>query len=226
MAESPLRAILFDLDGTLADTEPLWIRSKARVADNFGIDWSSADNLASVGQPTRVYSLEFVRRGARATPEQVAEAITMEVVRGLEDGISWRPGALSLLAEAVNAEMSTALVTMSYRAIAEAVARATGLPVFDVIVAGEDVTSSKPHPEPYRRALELLGLSPAEAVAVEDTETGAASAEGAGIRTLLVSRTTVGSLSERWTLPSLEGVGLAELSLAAARQGGQGTRLT
>ena len=171
-----VRALMFDLDGTLADTEPLWIAAKERVAGRHDIVWTDADAAASVGQPTTVYAGEFVRRGATGGVAGVAQEITLAVAAALADGVAWRPGALRLLQDAVSVGIPTALVTMAYRPIAVAIADATGLDVFDVIVAGDDVANSKPHPEPYEKALRALGVRAEHAVAIEDTDTGARSA--------------------------------------------------
>lgn len=209
-------ALLFDLDGTLADTERLWLEAKHVVARRHGIEWTIDDSLWATGRPTPEYAGEFVRRGARGTVDDIATEITAHVADGLADGVVWRPGARSLLRAAVEAGVATALVTMAYRPVAEAVAHATGLPVFDVIVAGDDVERSKPDPEPYLRALAALGADAATCVAVEDTETGARSAESAGLRTLVVpSGHDVGSAAPpaiRTLRTTLEGLTLDELA--------------
>ncbi|MDN4483692.1 HAD family hydrolase [Demequina lignilytica] len=209
---TPLKALLFDLDGTLADTEPTWLAAKAAVARRHGIDWSEADGIASIGQATELYSAEFVRRGATGSVRDVGDEISAEVARRLSEGVSWRPGALELLLAATAEGVATALVTMSYRGIAETVRAQVPGRAFDVIVAGDDVSRSKPHPEPYLTALAALGVSPGEAVAIEDTQSGASSAEAAGLRTVVVpSHSPVVAAPRRWITDSLSLVDLPML---------------
>jgi HAD superfamily hydrolase (TIGR01509 family) len=207
-------AFLFDLDGTLADTEPLWMAAKSAVALRHGVPWTADDARTSIGQPTPVYSAEFVARGAPVDAEVIADQITALVAAAVGGGVAWRPGALALLRDAAQAGVRIGLVTMAYRPVAEAVARATGV-AFDTIVAGDDVVHSKPHPEPYLRALARLGLHAHEAIAVEDTATGADSAAAAGLRTLVVpSAAPVPASPDRGFAPTLEGMtaaGVCEL---------------
>jgi HAD superfamily hydrolase (TIGR01509 family) len=210
-----IKAVLFDLDGTLADTEQSWLSAKAVVARRHGISWTHEDGLASIGQPTEVYSTEFVRRGASAGMQTVAAEITSEVASAMAAGVPWRPGALEILRQAVDGGLQTGLVTMAFRPVAEAIARASSLPVFDVTVAGDEVTHSKPHPEPYLTALAALKLEPGQAIAVEDTTTGATSAETAGLRTIVIpSMVAVPPSARRVILPTLQNLCLEELLAA------------
>lgn len=177
------------MDGTIADTEALWVRAKDDIARRHGIRWDAVDGAWAMGKPTPVYAAEFVRRGARGSVDTVADEITAHVAEAVATEVAWMPGARALLAALTEAGIRTALVTMAYRPVAEAVARATGLAVFDVVVAGDDVVHSKPHPEPYLTALRRLGEGGVDAaccVAVEDTVTGGTSAAAAGLPTLLV----------------------------------------
>ena len=98
----------------------------------------------------------------------------------VEVEVPWRPGALELLAELKAARIRTALVTMSIRRMAERVAGSAPAGTFDVIVAGDEVTHSKPHPEPYLRGAQLLEVAADDCVAIEDSRPGLESAAAAG----------------------------------------------
>ncbi len=207
-----LNAVLFDLDGTIADTEPTWLEAKASVARRHGIVWTDDDGANSIGQATEQYSAEFVRRGAKGTVDDLGAEISEEVARRLSHGVLWRPGALELIRAAAAEKLPTALVTMSYRGIAQTVRSQLPFEAFDVIVAGDDVTRSKPDPEPYAKALVALGVAPSAAIAIEDTASGATSAEGAGLRTVVVpSHAEVPAAPRRWITESLADVDLARL---------------
>ena len=90
------------------------------------------------------------------TTREVIDRLTDEVIEQLRTKLPWMPGALELLVELKKAGIKTALVTMSMRTMALTVADQIDFEAFDVVVAGDDVTNGKPHPEPYLRAAELL----------------------------------------------------------------------
>ncbi len=179
-------AMLFDLDGTVARTEHIWDAAKSAVAARHGIAWTDGDQARWRHRPTPAYAAEFARRAGVDDARHFAAEITNEVAGRIRREVEWMPGALDLLRLIAGRGASTALVTMAYRPIAEAIRAATGLDVFPVIVAGDDVQHSKPHPEPYLRALQLLGADPRDACAFEDSEVGAESAMAAGLTTWLV----------------------------------------
>jgi len=127
-----------------------------------------------------------------------------------------RSGARGLLAEVAAAGLPRALVTSSQRAFAEAVLSATGM-AFPVTVCGEDVTATKPDPEPYLLAVKLLDVDPAGCVVLEDSPNGVASATAAGCRVVAVpSLVSIPPAPGRLVVPSLRDVSLAALRGLAA----------
>ncbi len=188
-----LQAVLFDMDGLLVDTEPLWFEVESSVMARLGGDWSPADQRELVGGSLRGTVSYLIERasgpGSVASPDEVADWL----VGGMADLLSSRdvvplPGAAPLLAEVRAAGLPYALVTSSERIIVDAVlgAMARYGMRFEVIVSGADVRNSKPHPEPYQLAAALVGADPRCCAALEDSPNGVASAEAAGCLTVAV----------------------------------------
>lgn len=180
-------AVLFDMDGTLVDTEPYWIEAEFDLVEAHGGAWSRAHALNLVGNDLLV-SGRYIREhgGIDLEPTQIVEGLLDRVVARVEERVPWRPGAVELLADLRAHGVRCGLVTMSYQRFAAPVL--DGLPsgTFEVVVTGETVARGKPHPEPYEKAAALLGLHPRETVAIEDSDTGARSAEQAGCRVVVV----------------------------------------
>jgi HAD superfamily hydrolase (TIGR01509 family) len=210
----PPAAVLWDMDGTLVDTEPYWIDAERRLVESFGNEWPDHRAHAVVGfdlHDTARYMIEH--GGIDWTPEQIIDWLLAEVIKGVERHIPWRPGARELLADLGAAGVPCALVTMSWRSFVEPVLAALPPGSFAAIVCGDEVANGKPHPEPYARGARLLGVDPADCVAIEDSPTGMASALAAGCRVIGVPNVrdldpTPGAL----ILPTLSGVGLDLLS--------------
>jgi HAD superfamily hydrolase (TIGR01509 family) len=181
------RAVLWDMDGTLVDTEPYWIEAEYALAERYGGPWTHADALALVGNDL-LDSGRYIRdrMGLDLSPEQIVDELLDGVVRRVEESVPWRPGALALVDRVRAAGLPSALVTMSYdRFVAPILAR---LPAdtFGVVVTGDRVERGKPHPEPYLTAAAALGLRAEDCLAIEDSDTGARSAEAAGCLVLVV----------------------------------------
>jgi len=178
---------MFDMDGLLVDSEPLWLEAETAVMARLGADWTPADQVQLLGgslDRTVRYLLGKARRPA--TPGQVAEWLMSGVTDLVRDhGVPVRPGARELLAEVAAAGLPHALVTGSERRFMEVVLARTGLR-FDALVCADDVSVTKPDPEPYLLAAKLLGADPARCVALEDSPNGVASAEAAGYRVIAV----------------------------------------
>lgn len=201
-------AFLWDMDGTLIDSEPYWMASEDSLAKSYGGTWTEADAHATIGKS--LYDSSRMMREKFGiedlSVQEVIDRMTNEVIAGLKRNLPFRPGALELLLEIKRRGIKTALVTMSMRSMAQTVADAIGFEAFDVIVAGDEVERGKPYPDPYLRAAELLGVDIKDCVAFEDSNTGLQSAESAGAHTIgipnlipLPARKTnkiIGSLTE------------------------------
>ncbi len=207
-----LQAVLFDMDGLLVDTEPLWFEIESEVMARLGGDWSPADQAKLVGGSLQTTLDYLLGKAARpVSRERLARWMLDGMVSRL-DRSRPRPGAFDLLAEVQTAGVPYALVTSSERVIMEGVLRATGLR-FPVTVCAEDVTRIKPDPEPYLLATKLLGADPASSVVLEDSPNGVTAAEAAGCRVIAVPNVApVPPAPGRVIVDSLTEVSLARLA--------------
>jgi HAD superfamily hydrolase (TIGR01509 family) len=209
-----IQGVLWDMDGTLVDTEPYWIETETEVVERYGQGgWTHEDGLGLVGMDLRdAARLMQARGGVTLEVDAVVEALLDGVVARIRRHIPWRPGARELLAEMNQAGLPLGLVTMSWRRFTEAVLDALPTGSFHAVVTGDDVTRGKPHPEPYQVGAGLLGLDPRGCLALEDSPTGARSALEAGCRVVAIPNAV--DVPARWyhhRLPTLEGVGMREL---------------
>jgi HAD superfamily hydrolase (TIGR01509 family) len=208
-----LAAVLFDMDGLLVDTEPLWLETETEVMARLGATWSEADQEALLGgsmDRTVRYLLD------KATRPQAPRTVAEWMLDGMMDRVRAgrvvvRPGARELLAEVAAAGVPRALVTSSERPFAEAVLASTGM-TFPVTVCGDDVTATKPDPEPYLLGAKLLDVDPERCVALEDSPNGVASAGAAGCHVVGVpSLVPIPPAKGRVVVESLRDVDLAAL---------------
>jgi beta-phosphoglucomutase-like phosphatase (HAD superfamily) len=218
MAAPPLpAAVLFDMDGTLVDTEAAWVDGQYAVAAGHGVRWAPADEEWVRGRPLPDYAAEIIARGADAPAERILVDLVDHVAALLRQGVTWRPGARRLLSELAACDVPCGLVTMAFRPIAELVVSAAPAGTLVLAVAGDDVQRGKPHPEPYLRGAAAFGRRPERCVAVEDTDIGATSAEAAGIPTLAVPNLgTVPAKPGRSRIASLDHVTVATLARIGA----------
>ncbi len=202
------------MDGTLVNTEPYWISAETELIVDFGGTWTHEEALQLVGSGLWASAEIIQAKGVTLSAEEIIDHLTDRVLEQLvEFGIPWRPGARELLVELREAGIPTALVTMSIGRMAHHIADRLGFVGFDAVVSGEDVVNSKPHPEPYLRGAELLGLDIAQCVAIEDSEPGIASAAAAGaivIGVPFIVPIEEGTATVLWE--TLEGRTLADLS--------------
>jgi len=175
------------MDGTLVDTEPYWIEAEYALVEQYGGTWSREHALELVGNDLLV-SGEYIRRhgGVPLEPAVIVDRLLDGVIARVREEVPWRPGAVDLLADLKRAGVPCALVTMSYERFVDPVLEALPPGSFAAVVTGDAVTVGKPHPEPYLTAASLLGVDPRDCVAIEDSNTGAKSAEAAGCTVLVV----------------------------------------
>jgi HAD superfamily hydrolase (TIGR01509 family) len=171
------------MDGTIVDTEPLWMAAEVELMADRGVPWTLADHHRLIGMPLLTAAEALSAAGARPEPVAIVARLVASVSAALAVEVPWLPGVRELLADLRGAGVPCAMVTMSYRELAEAVA-ADAPGAFAVIVAGDEVTNGKPHPEAYLRAAAALGVPIEACVAIEDSVPGVAAAYASGARTI------------------------------------------
>lgn len=192
MSHSLPAAVLWDLDGTLLDSERLWDIPLYELTEKLGGQLSPATRLAMVGTNMSVtVPLLYAEVGLDdPSQEQIDDAaawIDRRMAELYRQELPFRPGARAALATVYASGIPMALVTSTRRDLAEITLDTIGRTLFAATVCGDEVDGlNKPHPEPYLRACRLLGVTPPTCVAVEDSPTGTASAVDAGCQVLVV----------------------------------------
>jgi HAD superfamily hydrolase (TIGR01509 family) len=213
--------VLFDMDGTLVDTEGLWGDALSALARELGGEVSTAARAATVGTSMATsLGILYADLGVRRTERQMladSRWVQDTVAQLLAGPLAWRPGARELLAAVRSAGLPAALVTTTPRRLAAVLLHGMeddlGLPAFDVTVCGDEVPANKPDPAPYRQAMTALGVDPAGCVAIEDSRVGVESALAAGAAVLGVpSMQTLAPAPGLVVRNSLVGLGVAELA--------------
>ncbi|WP_227589841.1 HAD family hydrolase [Demequina pelophila] len=180
-------AVLWDMDGTLIDSEPYWIEAEKDLARGFGVDWTDEDGMLLVGNNLPTSAQILIDRGVDMEPGDLIDHLLVRVTARVRESVPWQPDARALLEKVLAAGIPCALVTASYRLFADAfVSRAPD--AFAAVVAGDDVERGKPAPDPYLLAAQRLGVPIERCVAIEDSRTGIASAHASGAATLGVHR--------------------------------------
>ena len=219
-------AVFWDMDGTLVDTEPYWINAEHAIVEEAGGVWNDEYAHQLVGNDLMV-SAEFIRDNSPVSlePVEIIEELLKRVIVQVREHVPWRPGAVELLTALGEAGVPNALVTMSWRSLADSVVTALPEGTFRAVITGDEVEHGKPHPEPYLAAARALGVEVTDCVAIEDSPTGVRSAVAAGVPTLAVPHVVpVPSMVGAVQAPSLRGLTPRDLRTLFVGARGEGAR--
>ncbi len=221
----PLRALIFDVDGTLAETEEIHRQAFNDTFAGAGLAWhwtvQDYTRLLKVtgGKERMIAHRAAVGHGPQDA--QIADLHRRKTARYgqiVAQGVTLRPGVAELIALARSKGLALAVATTTNAPNVEALCLATwgkpAMEVFDVIAAGDEVAAKKPAPDVFLLALQRLGLPPEDAIAFEDSRNGLRSARAAGLRAVVTPSLYTADedfLEAHWLLPSLEAANLPDL---------------
>lgn len=177
-------AVIWDLDGTVIDSEEYWIIAETEIVERFGGVWTHEDGLAVVGNGLIDTAVIMRERGVDMPLDDIIHLMSSRVIEQINVAVPWRPGAPELMQSLHRAGVRQAIATMALTEMAHLIAESVPDVDFAAIVAGDQVTRSKPHPEAYLSAAERLGVDPRDCVAIEDSPLGVQAAAAAGAVTI------------------------------------------
>lgn len=182
-----LQAVLFDMDGTVVDSEPLWADAMRLIATDLGgtLTEEALARTTGLSVPASV-DLMLAELGSDLPHHEATEQLLGRTAEVFAAELMWQPGAQELVDALRAAGVTTALVTNSPRVVVDVAMDRLGAHRFDLAVCGDEVTAHKPDPEPYLAAMRLLGQPAENCLAVEDSPSGTAAAVAAGIPVLVV----------------------------------------
>lgn len=174
-------AILWDMDGTIIDTEPAWVTAEKNLLQTYDAKFDSRDADDWVGIGLWELAQKIQDRGVPLTEDEIVKQLTEAVNSEIFSGeLHWRPGAKQLLADFVALGVPNALVTMATRSQALRIVAELPEGTFETVTAGDDVPRPKPNPDPYLIGAASVQAQPEDCIAIEDSVTGVLSANSAG----------------------------------------------
>lgn len=214
MTTAPLHAVLFDMDGTLLDSEKIWDVALDDLAEWLGGELSPSARARMVGSSLgRSVAILHSDLGIEADPESSGAFLLERTAELFRTRLTWKPGARELLVAVHDAGIPAALVTSTHRRLTDIALEGMGREFFAATVCGDEVRRPKPNPDPYLRAAELLGVAPGHSVAIEDSPIGIAAAQAAGCVVLAVpSEVTIAPAPGRTLRSSLVDLSVADLA--------------
>ncbi|HET9875864.1 MAG TPA: HAD family phosphatase [Mycobacterium sp.] len=220
-------AVLWDMDGTLVDSEKLWDVAMDALYARLGAVLTAEVRAATVGGSAE-HTMRIVYDDVGLSPDPTAMAASAHWLHDytaelFDAGLPWCDGAAAMLDALAAQNIPMAMVTNTPRSLAERALDSIGRQYFSAVVCGDEVARAKPAPDPYQRAAALLDVDPRCCLAVEDSPTGATSAETAGCAVLVVPNAVVVPAGpHRRQVASLAGLGVADLRSIHAELDGFG----
>lgn len=208
-------ALLFDMDGTLIDSEPMWHEQMGAFAREHRIEWTTEDAHWTTGRPMVEWAERMRERGVEMEPAAIIETIAGAVADLVREDVPWLPGSQALLERVAEAGIPAALITNASAANARAMLDVAPEGALRFAVSADDVERSKPDPEPYAQAIRRLGADASACIAFEDSGSGARAAVAAGARLwFLTTQLTESPVPAERTIGTLADVTADELFAA------------
>jgi len=180
-----MSAILFDMDGTLIDSEPLWLEAEIEIMEELGCNWDQQDQINCLGGPIDKTENYMQDRSNNIKPfGYFTKKLDDVMEQKLSTKLDLIPNALEIINECKRFELKIALVTASSGRLMRAVLERFPVGIFDTVVSYDDVERSKPDPEPYLLAAKTLGVDITNCVVLEDSLTGVQSGLSAGAQVI------------------------------------------
>ncbi|MEY3163277.1 MAG: hypothetical protein RI887_101 [Actinomycetota bacterium] len=180
-----MSALLFDMDGTVIDSEPLWLEAEIEVMAELGFHWDAQDQQNCLGGPMDRTEKYMQERSGNIKPYgYFRDNLNLVMQKKLLHDLKLVPNALELISSAKKIGIKTALVTASGSVLMNIALKKFPDGIFDATVSRDDVINSKPNPEPYLRAADLLEMNISNCVVFEDSETGVTSGLASGAQVI------------------------------------------
>ena len=169
------------MDGTLVDTEPMWLASEIDLMNQFDYVWTEEDQAHCLGGPLdRVGQYMYELSGGVNSPAYFTDTLISKMERRLRSGAQLMDGAQELMTQCESLNLPMALVSASPRVLVDAVLENLAGHNFGIAISSDDVDQVKPHPEGYLKAADFLGVSISECLILEDSITGVTAARASG----------------------------------------------
>jgi len=180
-----MSAILFDMDGTLVDSEPLWLQAEIEIMQELGCIWTAEDQLACLGGPRAKTEKMMQDKSGNQMPDgYFGDQLDNLMEQKLASELKIYDGALDLVYDCKDFGLKVALVTASGSRLMKVVLQNFPKDLFDVVVSGDDVARSKPDPEPYIKAAKALSVEITKSVVIEDSVTGVTAGLASGAQVI------------------------------------------